>query len=110
MTETAGFRVVAADGDTAAAPRLVVSCVGCGREETMNDEEGGCGLGDLTAWASAHRCHRPLSYISVGDLVTPVDETVIPQRLQRRSSLQGGTLRPGLVAARIIREEDDLAT
>ena len=101
MTETARFRILACDGDAVAAPRLVISCANCGIEETVNDEEGGCDLGDLTAWAGAHKCRRPLSYVSVGDLLTPVDESVSvgSQRPHRRSSLRAATLpsrdRPG---------------
>lgn len=50
-------------------------------------------LDDLALTARPTR-RRPLSSVSVGDLVTPVDETasVSPQRLQRRSSLRGGSL------------------
>lgn len=42
----------------------------------------------------ARPARHPLSSVSVGDLVTPVDETVnvSPQRPPRRSSLQGGSL------------------
>jgi transcriptional regulator with XRE-family HTH domain len=43
---------------------------------------------------AARPARRPLSSVSVGDLVTPVDETasVSPQHPQRRSSLRGGSL------------------
>lgn len=43
---------------------------------------------------AARPVRRPLSSVSVGDLVTPVDETasVSPQDPQRRSSLRGGSL------------------
>lgn len=56
-------------------------------------------IDDLALTARPAR-RRPLSNTSVGDLVTPTDDTesVSPQRPQRRSSLQGGSLatrRPG---------------
>lgn len=43
---------------------------------------------------AARPARRPLSSVSVGDLVAPVDETasVSPQRLGRGSSLKGGSL------------------
>lgn len=43
---------------------------------------------------AARPARRPLSSVSVGDLVAPVDDTasVSPQRPQRRSSLRGGSL------------------
>lgn len=43
---------------------------------------------------AARPARRPLSSVSVGDLVAPVDETasVSPQRLRRGSSLKGGSL------------------
>jgi hypothetical protein len=89
------IRVSAADDDDQSAPRLIVSCRNCEAEETMNDEEGGCPLADLAAWATRHQCRRPISYISVGDLVTPVDETASArlERPHRRSVLRGELLR-----------------
>lgn len=50
-------------------------------------------LDDLALAARPARRH-PLSNVSVGDLVTPVDETasVSPESPQRRSSLRGGSL------------------
>lgn len=57
------FRVGAVE-DEDAAPRLVISCMRCGDEETISDEAGGCGLGDLTRWAFGHKCApggRPVS-------------------------------------------------
>jgi transcriptional regulator with XRE-family HTH domain len=49
---------------------------------------------DDLALAARPARRRPLSSVSVGDLVTPVDETVSMglQRPQRRSSLRGGSL------------------
>lgn len=49
---------------------------------------------------TARPARRPISTVSAGDLITPVDETesASPQRPQRRSSLRGGSLprrRPG---------------
>lgn len=50
-------------------------------------------LDDLVLAARPAR-RRPLSSVSVGDLLTPVDDSasVNPQRPQRRSSLRGGSL------------------
>lgn len=50
------FRVGAIEEDKDVAPRLVISCARCGGEETVNDEEGGCALSDLTGWAAGHQC------------------------------------------------------
>lgn len=52
-------------------------------------------IDDLALTARPAR-HRPLSSVSVGDLVTPRDETesVSAQRPQRRSSLRGTSLPP----------------
>jgi transcriptional regulator with XRE-family HTH domain len=56
-------------------------------------------IDDLALTARPAR-RRPISSVSVGDLVSPTDENegVSPQRPQRRSSLRGGSLprrRPG---------------
>lgn len=80
------------DGDATSAPRLTISCQRCRTEETMNDEDGKCLLADLAAWAGGHKCRRPLSFASAGDLVTPVDEIAVASP-ERRSSLRGGPLR-----------------
>ena len=60
---------------------------------TQPSANGRSKLGDLALAARPART-RPLSSVSVGDLVTPVDETasVSQQRPQRRSSLRGGPL------------------
>jgi hypothetical protein len=80
------------DEDAQSAPRLTISCYRCGAEETMNDEDGKCLLADLAAWASAHKCRRPISFVSVADLVAPVGEMTLA-RPERRSSLRGAPLR-----------------
>ena len=83
----------------------VVDTISTGSAETtrtalMQPNANGRSILDDLALAARPARGRPLSSVSVGDLLTPVDETenFSPQRTQRRSSLQGGSLlrgRPG---------------
>jgi len=64
------------------------------RTALMQPTANGRSILDDLALAARPARRRPLSSVSVGDLVTPVDETASasPQRPQRRSSLRGGSL------------------
>ena len=77
----------------------VVDIVSTGSAEStrmalMQPSANGRSILDDLALAARPARTRPLSSVSVGDLVTPVDETasVSQQRPQRRSSLRGGPL------------------
>ncbi len=77
----------------------VVNIVSAGSAEStrtalMQPSANGRSILDDLALAARPVRTRPLSSVSAGDLVTPVDETasVSQQRPQRRSSLRGGPL------------------
>lgn len=64
------------------------------RTRLLQPTANGRSIIDDLALAARPARHRPLSSVSVGDLVTPVDETASasPPRSQRRGSLRGGPL------------------
>jgi transcriptional regulator with XRE-family HTH domain len=94
-----GARVAAVHHARLLELRRVVDIVSTGSAEStrtalMQPSANGRSILDDLALAARPVRTRPLSSVSVGDLVTPVDETAsVSQQLpQRRSSLRGGPL------------------